>query len=189
MLSTLGRVVGPAALNMVASAIASRDPGHHAAGLRALSNWPDASVAPRLIKLAKTDKHPAHRTTALRALIRVAPLPDGRPDMQKLELLQQAMAMSTRDAERNLVLQRARAIRIPETLRFIAPYLDQPRYAQQACETVVELAHHRNLREPNKAKFDRALDKVMLTSKDATVIDRAKRYKKGQTWVRPIARK
>ena len=189
MLSTLGRVGGPGALTQVAAAIASRDAGQHAAGLRALSNWPDASVAPQLIKLAKTDKHPGHRTTALRALIRVAPLPDGRSDIEKLELLQRAMAMSTRDAERNLALQRARAIRIPETLRFIVPYLDQPRYAQQACETVVELAHHRELREANKAEFHRALDKVMATSNDATVIDRAQRYKKGQTWVRPKTRK
>ncbi len=121
----------------------------------------------------------------MRALIRIAPLPDGRTDDEKLALLQTAMAMCTRDTERNLVLQRAAAVRIPETLRFVLPYLDQPRYAAQACETVVELAHHRNLREPNKAEFDRALDKVMQTSKDATVVDRANRYKKGQTWVRP----
>jgi hypothetical protein len=84
-----------------------------------------------------------------------------------------------------LTLQRASAIRAPETLRFLVPYLDQPAYAQQACQTVVELAHHRDLREPNKAEFDRALDKVIQTSKDATVVDRANRYKKGQTWARP----
>jgi hypothetical protein len=52
---------------------------------------------------------------------------------------------------------------------------------------VVELAHHRGLREPNKAEFDQALDKVIQTSQDATVVDRAQRYKKGQTWVRPKA--
>ncbi len=99
------------------------------------------------------------------------------------------MAMSTRDTERDFVLQRAQAIRIPETLRFVAPYMNQQRYAQRACETVVELAHHRNLREPNKAEFDLALDKVMQTSKDATVVERANRYKKGQTWARPITPK
>jgi HEAT repeat protein len=185
LLSTLGRVGGSESLKIVAAAVSNRNPALHSAGIRALSNWPNASVASRLIKLAKTDKHPNHRTTALRALIRIAPLPDGRPDDQKLDLLQTAMAMCQRDAERNLVLQRAAAIRLPETLRFISPYMDQQRYAQQACATVVELAHHRNLREPNKAEFDRALDKVILTSKDTTVVERANRYKKGQTWVRP----
>jgi hypothetical protein len=187
LLPTLGRVGGPAALQAVQAALTATDPGLHETGLRALCNWPDASVAPRLTTLVQKDEHPEHRTMALRALIRIAPLADGRTDADKLDLLQKALALCTRNAERNLVLQRAAAIRIVETLRFLMPYLAQPAYAQQACESVVELAHHRNLREPNKAEFDRALDKVIQTSKDATVIDRAKRYQKGQTWVRPAA--
>jgi hypothetical protein len=95
------------------------------------------------------------------------------------------MAVCKRDSERNLVLQRAQAIRIPETLRFLEPYMDQTAFAQQACQSVVELAHHRDLREANKAEFDRALDKVIHISGDATLIERANRYKKNQTWVRP----
>jgi hypothetical protein len=59
--------------------------------------------------------------------------------------------------------------------------MDQPEYAQEACATVVELAHHRKLREPNKAEFDKALDMVIRISKDADVVDRAKRYKAGRT--------
>ena len=185
VLPALGRVGGPAALKIVKAAIADSDPRLHEAGLRALCNWPDASIAPELMELVQADEHPGDRTAALRALIRVAPLPDGRTDAEKLELLRTALALCTRDTERNLVLQRAAAIRILETLRFLVPYLDQPAYAQQACQSVVELAHHRDLREPNKAEFDRALDKVIQTSGDATLIDRANRYKKGQTWVRP----
>ena len=153
----MGRVGGPAALKIVEAAIADSDPQLHEAGLRALCNWPDASIAARLIELVQKDEHPEHRTTALRALIRIASLPDGRTDAEKLELLRTAMAVCTRDPERNLVLQRGSPIRIPETLRFLMPYLDQPAYAQQACQSVVELAHHRDLREPNKAEFDRAL--------------------------------
>ena len=43
---------------------------------------------------------------ALRALIRIAPLSDGRTDAEKLELLQKVLALCSRNAERNLVLQR-----------------------------------------------------------------------------------
>lgn len=185
VLPALGRVGGPAALKIVKAAIADSDSSRHEAGLRALCNWPDASIATELIERVQTDDHPSDRTAALRALIRVAPLPDGRSDGEKLELLKKALALCTRDSERNLTLQRAAAIRIPETLRFLTPYLDQPAFAQQACHAVVELAHHRDLREPNKAEFGRALDKVIQTGKDATVVDRANRYKKGQTWARP----
>ena len=70
-------------------------------------------------------------------------------------------------------------------LRFLRPYADQSPFAQQACESIVELAHHRALRDANKEEFHAALDKVIETSKDAVVIDRANRYKKGQTWARP----
>ncbi len=87
------------------------------------------------------------------------------------------------------MIKRARAIRTVQTLRFLVPYLDQAPFAQEACESVVELAHHRELREPNKAEFDKALDKVIQTSKDAIVVERANRYKKGQTWVRPVVPK
>jgi len=185
MLSTLGRVGGAKARKVIEAAVSDPDPALHEIGLRALCNWPDASIAPRLIELVKTAKAPEHRTRALRALIRVAPLPDDRPDLQRLELLKQAVAMCQRDEDRLLALQRAAAIRTPETLRYVLPFVDQPQYAEQACETIVELAHHRTLRQPNKAEFDRALDKVLATSQDAVVKDRATRYKNDQTWVRP----
>ncbi|MCP4195248.1 MAG: HEAT repeat domain-containing protein [Planctomycetaceae bacterium] len=183
LLSSLGRVGGPSALKVIEQALHDRK--QHSAGLRALCNWPDASVAPQLIEVVKTDKHRGHGTTALRALIRIAPLPDGRTDLQKLDLLKQAMQLCQRDQERKLALKRASAIRVPETLRFVLPYLDQPGFTEQACETIVELAHHRNLREPNEAEFHQALDRVIATSKNATVVDRANRYKRDETWVRP----
>jgi hypothetical protein len=72
-----------------------------------------------------------------------------------------------------------------ESVRFILPYLDQPPFAQLACETIVEIAHHREVRDPNKAEFDKVLDKVIETTKDAVVVDRAQRYKRGETWERP----
>ncbi|MDG2383891.1 MAG: HEAT repeat domain-containing protein [Pirellulaceae bacterium] len=183
LLSTVGRVGGPSALKVIEQALNDRK--QHSAGLRALCNWPNASVAPQLIKVISTDKHRGHATTALRALIRIAPLPDGRSDLEKLDLLKLAMQLCQRDEERKLALKRASAIRIPETLRFVLPYMDQPGFSDQACETIVELAHHRNLREPNEAEFHQALDQVIATSKNATVVDRANRYKRDETWVRP----
>jgi HEAT repeat protein len=183
LLPTLGRVGGPAALQTIETAIA--DPALHGVGLRAICLWPDASVAPRLIEIFRGDKHPEHRALALAALIRIAPLPDGRPDDERLALLKEVMGMCTRTADQNTVLKRARAIYTVDALRFVVPYLDQPVHAQMACETVVELAHHRDVRDANKAEFTSALDKVLQISKDATVRDRANLYKAGRTWVRP----
>ena len=185
LLPTLGRVGGVAALSIIEEAISNPDAAMHETGILALCNWPEASIAPRLIELVQADEHSEHRAMALRALIRVAPLPDGRSNDQRLALVQQALAFCTRDEERNLLLGRAHAVRTVEALRFLTPFMDQPSLAQQACLSTVELAHHRELRDANKAEFHAALDKVIQTSQDATVIDRANRYKNGQTWVRP----
>jgi HEAT repeat protein len=181
LLTTLGRVGGPAVLKVVESAIADQDPKQHDAGMVALCNWPDASVAPRLLELAETAPNADERLAAFRALIRVAALPDHRSEAERLDLLQKAMEMATREEERNLILKRAKAVRTVETLRFVFPYLSQPELAQEACATVVELAHHRKLRDSNKAEFDKALDAVIEICKDPSTVDRAKRYKKGQT--------
>lgn len=186
LLPALGRVGGTEALAVVSAAIAHSNAERHEAGVRALCNWPDASVAPQLINLVENDAHRSHRIAALRAVIRIAPLPDGRTDAQKLDLLKRAMSLCTRDEERQLILRRAQAVRTVDTLRFLLPYLDEPKFAQTACQSIVELAHHRELREANKEEFHQALDRVMEISRDAVVIERAQRYKKGQTWAGPL---
>ena len=72
-----------------------------------------------------------------------------------------------------------------EAMRFVLPYVAQAPFAQVACETIVELAHHREVRNPHKVEFDKALDQVIKVSADPVVVDRAQRYKRGETWERP----
>jgi hypothetical protein len=167
-------------MEAIRAALADADPQLHEAGVRAISNWPDASVADDLLRLAQTAQQENHRLWALRAFIRVAALPDPKgtatPDAQKLARLQQAIALASRDEERGLVLERAAAVRTLATLRFVLPYLDQPPLAEQAAKAVVELAHHRELRDPNKEQFKPALEKVLKISKDPDTLDLARRY-------------
>jgi hypothetical protein len=137
-----------------------------------------------MLELYAAEKLPQLKAVLLAALIRVAPLPDQRTPAERLALLVNVMELCSKDSDRNQVLKRAPAIRTIETLRFVVPYLDQPALATQAQEAVVELAHHRNLREPNKEEFAKVLDRVQAESKDEIVRDRAQRYKNGQTWDR-----
>lgn len=184
LLPTLGRVGGTKAYEQVNAAVKAADSKTHDTGIRALCNWPDASVADRLVELVQQEGHPEHKRMALRALIRVAVVNDGRSDAQRLERLQQAMSLCDRDDERQLVVQRARAVRSVETLRYLMTFIGQSHFAQTACESIVELAHHRALRDGHKAEFHAALDQVMQTSTDSVVVDRAQRYKNNQTWTR-----
>ncbi len=84
-----------------------------------------------------------------------------------------------------LVINRTRTEYDVESLRFGLPSVDQPQFAQITCETIVEIADHREVRDPNKAEFDKALDKVIKATRAPEVVDRAQRYQRGETWERP----
>jgi len=185
LLPALGRVGGAGAIAIVEGLIADTDAAKRNLGLTALTKWPDATVSERLLDLLSKAQDPNERELLLGSLIRIAPLPDNKlNNQQKLELLQKTMTLCTRDDDRRRVLERANAIRLIETLRFVMPYLDDPNLAEPACLSVVELAHHRSLRDANKDEFTKALDKVLATTKNEELVDRANRYKQGQTWER-----
>lgn len=185
MLPTLGGIGGPAALKIVDDLLASDTPAKRELGLKAITRWPDATVAPRLLDLVGKAQTPAERDLLVGALIRIAPLPDNKlNDQQKLELAQKTLALCQKDEERARLIERANAIRTIETLRFIAGFLDDPALAQPACKSVVELAHHRQLRDTHKDEFAQVLDKVIATAKNPELVERANAYKAGKTWER-----
>jgi hypothetical protein len=176
LLPLAGRIGGSAARREIQAALDSNDAATYEAGVRAISNWPDASVAGQLLELSQQAASPTHRLWALRAFIRVIALPSDIPDVRKLALLQQAMQRAERDEERTLVLQRVSAVRTVEALRFLLPYLDQPPLAQAAGASIAELGRHKELRDPNKAEFIPALEKVLKTSQDGTIQEQVRRY-------------
>ena len=160
LLTVLARVGGTGAIAIVDGLIADTNTAKRKLGLTALAKWPDATVSQRLLDLLGASQDQAERDQLLGTLIRIAPLPDNKlNDKQKLELLEKTMSLCKRDEDRRRVLERANAIRTIETLRFVVPYLDDP-------------------------NLTKALDKVLGTTKNEELIERAERYKQGQTWER-----
>ncbi len=171
-----GRFGGPAVAALVQPALASSDPWTHQAGLQALCNWPDASVAEQLVKLTANAKSPAEREQTLHAYIRVVSLGDDATDAQRLAGLKQAMTLADTDAGRNYILQRSGAVRSIDTLHLLLEYIDRPALAEAACLSIDDLAHHRELRDPHAAEFRPALEKVLKTAQNPNTLTRAKRY-------------
>lgn len=185
LLPALGGVGGPGAMAIVDELIASPDPAKRKFGLSALSRWPDATVSSRLLDLTGKAQDPAERALLLGALIRIAPLPTNKlNDAQKLDLVKKTMQLCQTDEDRARLIERVNAIRTIDAFRLILPYLDQPPLAEPACKSVVELAHHRQLRDANKDEFTKALDRVIATTKNEELIQRATAYKEGKTWER-----
>jgi HEAT repeat protein len=184
LLSLLGRVGRKKLLEYVTSVAKSDDSARRKLGIDALSKWPDASVADTLFEIVNASTDPVQRDLAFRGYLRVSANRDGRPDKERLQLLKQGLKAAKSPAEVALVINRVRTAYDIDALRFVLPYVDQPEFAQMACETIVEIAHHREVRDPNKAEVDKMLDKVIATSKDPVVVERARRYKRGETWDR-----
>jgi HEAT repeat protein len=185
LLPLVGRVGGRKLIDYVGNIAAESDPARRKFGIDALSKWPDASVADKLLEIAEKAMDPAERNQAFQGYVKISATRDKRNDKQRLERMKQAMKAARTPEERLLVINRTRTAYDVESVRFVLPYLDEPGFAQLACETIVEIAHHREVRDPNKAEFDKILDKVIATTKDPVVVDRAQRYKRGETWERP----
>ncbi len=178
-LPLLGRTGAPPALKAIQSALASKDAEVYAGGVRGLANWPRPDVAEQLLGLAEGTSNPEHRSWAVVGLARAVTAPGTVPPARRLEMLRQAMALAERGEDRRAVLEKAALVHTVGSLRFALPYLDQPALSEQACRTVVLLAHQRSLRLPNQPEFDRALQKVIQTSKEAGTVDRARKYLAG----------
>ena len=143
--------------------------------MQALSNWPDATVAGQLLKLAREARR-LQRLRALRACIRVAPLPGIATDAQRLALLECTMQLADRDEERRLVLERAAALKTVEALRMVAVFLDQPALAQDAAAAVFKMAVAKDLRTANRQEFQAALRKAIAISKDRAAVERCRQF-------------
>ena len=184
LLPLAARFGGPAVRGRVNAALASNDAKVHEAGLHALCNWPNAAFADELLHQIDAAKDPALRTMLVRAYSRVVSTPAtganaaknaAQKDAQRLAGLKKAMDLAREDDERAYILERASAVRTLDSLRFVLPYVDQPSLAEPACAAVAELAHHKELRDPNKAAFRPAVEKVLRTTKDQAVRDNCTR--------------
>ena len=184
LMSLVGRVGGQRLIQFVAEIANGSDPSRRSFGIDALSKWPDASPADTLLKIANETKDPGERRQAFHAFVKVCAIRDNRGDQQRLERMKQAMREARNADEVAAVINRTRTAYDVESMRFVRPYLDRPEFRQIAYETIVELAHHRQVRDPNKEEFDDVLDQVIKLANNPEWVERAERYKRGETWER-----
>lgn len=169
----LGRIGGPRALVVLREAVAN----DVAAAKTALCHWPDATASADLLKLAEAAKEPAERRLAIAALVRTNGIVTDYPAAERLATLKKALSLAPTVADRRLVLEGIGFVRHLDSLRYAVPYLDDKEMVPSACKAVIELAHSRMLREPNKEEFHKALDRAIALCKDKALVERAKGYR------------
>ncbi len=176
LLSIVGRIGCPKTLDLIRAALASDDPQRCEGGFSALCNWPDITGAEDLLKLFAAAWDKQHRLRAVRAFGHSIGDPHEGSVGEKVKMLKQALEAAGTDEERQAILQFAGNVRCIETLRLVLPMVDSPKLSLHACRAIVELAHHDEIRRPNRAEFLKALDRVIEVSKDRGLVDQAKFY-------------
>ncbi len=184
LLSLVGRVGGKKLIDFVGQIATCDDAERRKLGIDALSKWPDASTADKLLEIANSTSDASQRSQAFQGFVKIAATRDKRNDRERLDRMKQAMEAAKSNEEKLLVINRSRTAYDVETLRFIHPYLVEESFAEPACETIIELAHHREIRDPNKDEFNKVLDEVIAITKNPELVERANRYKRGETWER-----
>ena len=94
-------------------------------------------------------------------------------------MLKNAMKLADSSDNKTLALSRAASVRTLDNRRLGRRLSRRPDLAQTACQVIVELAHHRFLRQPNKAHFEPILRKVEATAKDKSIVELAEKARLG----------
>ncbi|MHB0957690.1 MAG: HEAT repeat domain-containing protein [Pirellulaceae bacterium] len=168
LLPTVARLGGAEALAAVHEAMRSADPTVCEAGHRALANWPDDSVAGELLEIAKRGEVEAYRIWSLRAYARIVSLPSDRPAQTTFEMLRSVMDLATRDEDKELIISRMSAVRVPDALAQLLTYVDQPALKEAAVPALFTLAKGLSQSHPDQARA--ALEKIRTLTDDAVIL-------------------
>lgn len=168
ILPALGRVGGAKALEAVRAAMGDPTPAMQDAGVRALANWPDASVADELCRVAAAQKG-SRRDWALRGAARVVSSPRQMPPREAAAMLGKILAMTSEKETdvRKFILVRLAAVRTPESLVLAMSLLDDPQLHADAARAALRLAEA--LRYSNTADARRAMERLAREAKDENV--------------------
>jgi len=174
LLSVAGRIGGKAASDLIGGKILSTSAAEKDAAITALCNWPNASVCDQLLTISKSGDTAAQRSRAIRAIARVVVLPSSQYSLdEQLAILKQTMALATQDDDRKLIIDRAKAIGLDSTVKFVRNFMTSPTLGAQAESALVHLARISELRKSDPS-MRAELERVLKTSSDPKLRERAK---------------
>jgi HEAT repeat protein len=179
LLRVLGRLGGAKSLEAIRTALKDQDAQIKDGAIRALAGWPDATVAPDLLDLAKSAPQPNQKIIALQNYIRVVGLPNNRPADATLKMYQDAMAIATRPDEKKQVLGGLREVKHIGALQMAEECVTDQALVNEASQAIVDVAKTvGGANNANKAAAVQALAKVTQECKNKNIQgEAAKRLK------------
>lgn len=167
LVRVLGRVHGDAALARIRDARASDSPEVVDAAVRALADWPDATVLDDLHQVAEHSDSRTHHVLAVRGYVRLLGLPSEREPRETVELYETALSLAQRADEQKLALGGLAEVPHLDALRLAQRCLASEVLRAEAEAAVVAIARLIGLTHREEAR--QALDEALVeTAIDAT---------------------
>jgi HEAT repeat protein len=179
LLSVLGKIGDEAALPVLRDALGDKDDKIKDAAVRAFSDWPTATPAADLLKVAQTSENQVHKTLALRGYVRLAGLKSNRPSEETMKMYKDAMALAADVSEKKMVLSGLGSTDSFEAMEMAASYLDNKELKDEAEAAVVKIAEERIKNSPRiSAQTKDILQKVIDGTTNESVREQAQKLLK-----------
>jgi HEAT repeat protein len=179
LLRTMSAVGGQKALHAVVADMKNADAAVQEGAVRALAEWPDDSAADTLLAMARGSEKQTEQVLALRGYVRLAGLSSKRPAAQTLLMYKSALDAAKRPEEKRLAIAGLSGVRSVESLKLVAPFIDDPAIQAEAAVAAVRIACPQGgelgLNGPDVAA---TLQKALPLIKDANVRKQADAYLK-----------
>ncbi len=141
ILRVMGKSSGHSALQSIRTALEDDNDTIREAAVRALSDWPDDTVAEDLFQIASKSPNALHRILAFRGYVHVVGLNKTRPANETLAMYKRALDLAPKKEEKIRVLPALGRVATPEALQMVQAMLTDVTIREEAAAEVVRLAN------------------------------------------------
>ncbi len=178
LIHRLGQAGGDQALEFVrqqtvpGTSYAIRD-----AAIRTLTEWPEPAALPDLLAFIEEPDpdYPIYRTLAFRGYVRLVRDAD-LPTAERVQRLEQAMALARSTDEQRLVLGALTVAPAPATLQLAVDALATPGLEAEAAAAILQLAQSPVVQQ-DPAALTAALDRLLATTSDPAIRRQARKLR------------
>ena len=173
LLPVAGQIGGTRAIAAVESALKDENAQVRESAVRTLAAWAQPEAIPTLLTIVKNSEVPEQRLLALQGYIRLLAVPSAKPPQETLAAYREAFGLATRlDEKRQIVLNLPR-VRIPETLTFILPLLNDPELSEDAARATVQLSTVGRRSTISRDEARAAIRQVLAVTKNPVIREAA----------------
>jgi hypothetical protein len=137
--------------------------------VRVLANWPDVAAIPSLRSIAAQAESTGSQIVAVQGLVRLASPAKDRP--ANISLLAEVLKLARRPEEKRMVLGVLGSQARPEALSLVAPAMEDPVLADEACLAAVLIVEKLNQADPGRRRA--ILEKARDRAREPQIRERA----------------